>query len=58
MAQYMHLVASSSIALPTDLCYPATARVKPGLSDQVSAGYYYGSYTLVLANTSSWLAED
>lgn len=41
MAQYMHLVASSSIALPTDLWYPATARIKPGLSDQVSAGYYY-----------------
>jgi len=41
MAQYMHLVTSSSISLPTDLWYPATARVKPGTSDQASAGYYY-----------------
>jgi hypothetical protein len=41
MAQYMHLVSSSSLTLPTDLWYPSTADVKPGLSDQVSAGYYY-----------------
>jgi hypothetical protein len=41
MAQYMHLVSSASLALPTDLWYPVTAGLKPGTSDQVSAGYYY-----------------
>jgi len=41
MGQYMHLVASSSVALPTDLWYPVTNNIKPGISDQVSAGYYY-----------------
>jgi hypothetical protein len=41
MTQYMHLVSSSSLVLPTDLWYPVTANVKPGKSDQVSAGYYY-----------------
>ena len=41
MAQYMHLVSSSSLAMPTDLWYPVTAGVRPGLSDQLSAGYYH-----------------
>ncbi|RYD56213.1 MAG: hypothetical protein EOP56_12840 [Sphingobacteriales bacterium] len=41
MTQYMHLVSSSSLVLPTDLWYPVTANIKPGKSDQVSAGYYY-----------------
>lgn len=41
MAQYMHLVSSSSLALPTDLWYPVTANIAPGTSDQVSAGYYH-----------------
>ncbi len=41
MVQYMHLVSSSSLALPTDLWYPVTPLIRPGKSDQVSAGYYY-----------------
>lgn len=41
MVQYMHLVSSSSLALPTDLWYPVTSNIKPGSSHQVSAGYYY-----------------
>lgn len=41
MAQYMHLVSSSSLALPTDLWYPVTANIAPGISDQVSVGYYH-----------------
>ncbi len=40
MAQYLHLVSSSSIALPTDLWYPVTKNVKPSSSDQLSAGYF------------------
>ncbi len=41
MTQYLHLVSNSSIVLPTDMWYPVTANVKPGISDQASAGYYY-----------------
>lgn len=41
MVQYLHMVSGSSVALPTDLWYPVTANIKPGISDQVSAGYYY-----------------
>lgn len=41
MTQYLHLVSNSSIVLPTDMWYPVTANVKPGISDQISAGYYY-----------------
>ncbi|MGQ0829512.1 MAG: TonB-dependent receptor [Bacteroidota bacterium] len=41
MFQYLHLVSSSAIALPTDLWYPVTAKVKPQKSDQVALGYNY-----------------
>lgn len=40
MVQYLHLVSSSSVALPTDLWYPTTKNVLPGKSDQVSAGWF------------------
>ncbi len=40
MKQYLHLVSSAAISLPTDLWYPVTKNVKPGTSDQLSAGYY------------------
>lgn len=39
MKQYVHLVSSSSIALPTDLWYPVTKNVKPQSSDQIATGY-------------------
>lgn len=39
MTQYLHLVSSSAVALPTDLWYPVTKRVKPIYSDQVALGY-------------------
>ena len=38
MVQYLHLVANSGVALPTDVWYPSTAGVKPQFSDQVAAG--------------------
>lgn len=41
MRQYMHLVSSSAVALPTDLWYPVTSRVKPQTSHQVATGYSY-----------------
>lgn len=39
MGQYMHLVSSSTVALPTDLWYPVTSKMKPQISDQVAVGY-------------------
>ncbi len=41
MVQYMHQVTGSSVTLPTDLWYPATGKIKPGISDQWSVGYYH-----------------
>ncbi|MDX5347405.1 MAG: TonB-dependent receptor [Hymenobacteraceae bacterium] len=37
--QYLHMVSSSSLVLPTDLWYPVTKRVKPLYADQLAAGY-------------------
>ena len=41
MYQYVHLVSNSGIALPTDVWYPSTKRVKPQISDQVALGYSF-----------------
>jgi hypothetical protein len=41
MYQYMHRVSSSSVALPTDLWYPISERVKPQNADQIALGYHY-----------------
>lgn len=38
MNQYLHLVSNSGIALPTDVWYPSTEKVKPQRSDQVAVG--------------------
>ena len=41
MTQYMHLLSSSNISLPTDLWVPVTARIAPMSSHQVAAGVFY-----------------
>ncbi len=41
MKQYLHLVSSSSVSLPTDLWYPVTNNVKPQKSDQVTLAYQH-----------------
>jgi hypothetical protein len=38
MNQYIHLLSSTGIGLPTDLWVPSTDRVKPQRSHQISAG--------------------
>lgn len=40
MTQYVHLVSSSSMALPTDLWYPVTKQIKPLQSNQATIGYH------------------
>ncbi len=39
-AQYLHLLSNSTASNPTDIWYPATAAVKPGVTDLFSLGLY------------------
>lgn len=41
MTQYVHLLSTNLISLPTDLWVPATKRVAPMKSQQITAGAYY-----------------
>lgn len=41
MGQYVHLLSNSYMNLPTDAWMPVTRKLKPLISDQVSAGFYY-----------------
>ncbi len=41
MNQYIHLVTSSGVSLPTDIWFPTTERVKPQVSDQYVIGFNY-----------------
>lgn len=41
MNQYVHLISNSFISLPTDAWMPVTRKLKPLVSDQLSAGFYY-----------------
>ena len=41
MSQYVHLLSSTDISLPTDLWVPITKDIKPETSDQFSLGTYW-----------------
>ena len=41
MSQYVHLLSTTSVTLPTDLWVPVTDKVKPMVSDQVAGGLFY-----------------
>ena len=41
MSQYVHLLSSMPIAMPTDLWVPVTKEIKPMQSHQYSLGGYY-----------------
>lgn len=41
MKQYLHLVSSGNVSLPTDLWYPVTKNVKPQNSMQYTLGYQW-----------------
>ena len=41
MTQYLHLLSTSSVSLPTDLWVPVTAHITPMNSHQVAAGLFY-----------------
>lgn len=44
MTQYVHLLSSSAISLPTDLWVPVTQNIRPMLSRQFSLGAYYTGF--------------
>ena len=41
MSQYMHLLSTTSVSLPTDLWVPSTKRIKPMNAQQVAAAVNY-----------------
>ncbi len=41
MTQYVHLLSTTSVTLPTDLWVPVTDKVEPMTSDQLAAGVSY-----------------
>ena len=43
MSQYMHLLSTTSISLPTDLWVPSTRRIPPMTAHQVAAGLCYNT---------------
>lgn len=40
MAQYIHLISSSTAASPLDIWSPSTLNIKPGIAHQVAGGYF------------------
>ena len=58
MTQYMHLLSSTNISLPTDLWVPVTARIEPLTSHQVAAGVFSSWRSLVafaVEGYSKWM---
>ena len=45
MAQYVHLLSSTPLAMPTDLWVPITKNIRPMYSNQYSVGGYYNGLT-------------
>lgn len=61
MYQYLHLIANAGVALPTDIWYPSTSRVRPQRSDQVAAGFSYllgEQYFINVEGYHKWLANQ
>lgn len=54
MSQYVHLLASSGLSLPTDIWYPSTKGIKPELSDQVAIGTSYLIKNNYLITWEAW----
>ena len=54
MNQYVHLLASSGLSLPTDIWYPSTKLIKPEVSDQVAIGTTYLIRDNILITWEAW----
>ncbi|MDF1547868.1 MAG: TonB-dependent receptor plug domain-containing protein [Bacteroidales bacterium] len=60
MVQYMHLLSSSSVSMPTDLWVPALKGLRPIESDQINTGFAYDwkdSYLLSVELYQKWLSN-
>jgi hypothetical protein len=54
MAQYVHLLASSGLSLPTDIWYPSTEGILPEKSDQIAIGTSYLIGDNLLITWEAW----
>jgi TonB dependent receptor/CarboxypepD_reg-like domain/TonB-dependent Receptor Plug Domain len=54
MNQYVHLLASSGLSLPTDIWYPTTQNIKPEVSDQIAVGASWLLGKKVLITWEAW----
>jgi outer membrane receptor protein involved in Fe transport len=54
MNQYVHLLASSGLSLPTDIWYPTSGNVKPETSDQIAVGTTFLLGKNVLVTYEAW----
>ncbi|MCB0523275.1 MAG: TonB-dependent receptor [Lewinellaceae bacterium] len=54
MNQYVHLLASSGLSLPTDIWYPSTEGIKPEVSDQIAIGTSYLLGDQILITWEAW----
>jgi TonB dependent receptor/CarboxypepD_reg-like domain/TonB-dependent Receptor Plug Domain len=54
MNQYVHLLASSGLSLPTDIWYPSSGNVRPEISDQVAVGTTFLLGDQVLVTYEAW----
>ncbi len=54
MNQYVHLLASSGLSLPTDIWYPSSPGIKPEISDQIAIGTSYLLGDQVLITWEAW----
>ena len=54
MNQYVHLLASSGLSLPTDIWYPSTDAVQPEKSDQVAVGTTFLVNKNILVTWEAW----
>ena len=50
MVQYLHLLSSSGVSMPTDLWVPALKSLKPLTSDQIDAGVSYEFNEMTIFN--------
>ncbi len=57
MYQYLHLVANAGVALPTDVWYPSTKRVKPQSSHQVALGWSFLLKPNLLLNVETYYKD-
>lgn len=54
MNQYIHLLSSSNVSLPTDLWVPVTKRIPPMESNQYSAGIFYNFKNIINFSVESY----